>query len=312
MENRLLPGLVMKVVAVAAILGLALLATASPGIWDVWVRGGEPMEPLSRHRLNVLRATLAPLAVATAAFALWQRDARDWRPFQQLIFAVPFAAIIVVVVYKIVFGVADRRYLMFVREDGLVEYGTAIALLIGSAVAARAVTLASDHQTRAFLAAFSLGMLFIAVSEVSFGQRLLGLETPGALRAINRQEEISLHNIPGIEFVVYRIMPHLILIYALLSRWGARRLSGSPLSGELLAVAPVPWYAVGYFVPMSLFSAKQHLLRLDPVFKDQEPAELSMAVGFVLVALQALAILAHPERRAPAKASLGGSRPVGR
>jgi hypothetical protein len=63
---------------------------------------------------------------------------------------------------------------------------------------------------------------------------------------------------------------------------------------------------------MSLFSAKQHLLRLDPVFKDQEPAELSMAVGFVLVALQALAILAHPERRAPAKASLGGSRPVGR
>ena len=34
-------------------------------------------------------------------------------------------------------------------------------------------------------------MLFVALSEISFGQRLLGFETPDALLEINRQQEIS-------------------------------------------------------------------------------------------------------------------------
>ena len=84
----------MKLVAAAAILGLAALVGASPDWWDAFVRDGEPMEPLSCQRLDLLRAALAPLALATAVFALWQRDTRDWRPFQQLVFAAPFAAIL--------------------------------------------------------------------------------------------------------------------------------------------------------------------------------------------------------------------------
>ena len=102
-------------------------------------------------------------------------------------------------------------------------------------------------------------------------------------------------------------MPHVILAYALLSRWGARRLEGTGLSRELLAVAPVPWYAVGYFVPMALFSAKQLIIGKEAIFKDKEPSELVMAMGFVLVAIQALAVLARPERQAPEPAHM---RPV--
>ena len=190
---------------------------------------------------------------------------------------------------------------MFVREDGPVEQATAVAFLAGSVVAARALVFASDRQTRVLLAAFGAGMLFIALSEVNFGQRLLGLETPESLLAVNRQKEISLHNIYGIEFVVYGIMPHVILAYALLSRWGARRLEGTGLSRELLAVAPVPWYAVGYFVPMALFSAKQLIIGKEAIFKDQEPSELVAGMGFVLVAIQALAV-PRPPRTAGARA----------
>jgi hypothetical protein len=260
------------------------------------------MKPQNEVRFNFLRLALAPVCLAVVAFALAHRRTSDWRPLQMLVFALPFAALAVVVAYKVAFGSADRRYLSFVREDGPVEYATVVAFLIGSVVAAAAAVRARDWQARGFLALFGLAMLFVALSEVSFGQRLIGLETPETLLRVNRQKEITVHNIHGIEFVVYRVMPHVILAYALLSRQATRRLEGGLLSRDLLAVAPMPWYSVGYFVPMALFSAKQQIVGPTAVFKDQEPSELFLGIGFLLVAINAWAILAHRGQPAPAAA----------
>jgi hypothetical protein len=44
---------------------------------------------------------------------------------------------------------------------------------------------------------FSAGLLFVAMEEVSWGQWLFGIKPPRAIRAINMQGELNLHNIPA-------------------------------------------------------------------------------------------------------------------
>lgn len=296
----------MRGCALLAAAGLALLALASPDLFDRLVRGGDPMEPLSRERLEFLRLALAPFGLATLVFCLLHRNADSFRPLLQLVFALPLAGIAVVALYKLDFGAADRRYLMFLREDGPVEYATAVVFLLGTVAATRVASLAQHWQTRVFFGLFAGAMLFIALSEISFGQRLIGVETPEALRGVNLQDEITIHNLPGIQFVVYGIMPLLIMGYALFSGRVARWLSSAPagrrLSPELLSVAPVPWYAVSWFAPMTIFCVKALILRGDSVLKDQEPSELAMAVGFLLVAIEAWIVLANSEVRFSGKA----------
>ena len=45
-----------------------------------------------------------------------------------------------------------------------------------------------------FYAAFSAGLLFVAMEEVSWGQWLFGFEPPAAIKAINKKGELNLHN----------------------------------------------------------------------------------------------------------------------
>lgn len=89
-------------------------------------------------------------------------------------------------------------YRFFLREDGPVEWGQFNAFLIaciaGAGVAIRRFKAGYKWQGLLF-AAFALAMLFICGEEVAWGQRLLGLETPEELAEINKQDEITLHNI---------------------------------------------------------------------------------------------------------------------
>jgi hypothetical protein len=314
-NGTLSPSFVMTALAAGAALCLSLLAVLSPDA--LGLLKGEPLEPVSRSRLNFLRAALAPFGLAALGFCVRHRRATTWWPLQALIFAVPFAAVVVVALYKLRFGGWDPRYMTFVREDGPVEYATAVVFLVGSAVAARAALLGRDPQTRICLWLFSAAMLFVALSEVSFGQRIIGIETPEPLAAINSQDEITVHNIFGIDLFLYFVVPHLILAYAIFGPAILARVersgAGRRLSPELLAVARVPWYAVGYFVPMALFSAKQWIdYRAN--FKDQEPSELFLAVGFVLVAINAWLLLRRtdvpqaPERSRSVPPSAGQPR----
>ena len=48
-----------------------------------------------------------------------------------------------------------------------------------------------------FFALFSLGLLFAAMEEVAWGQTFFDFETPRALKGLNRQNELTLHNPPG-------------------------------------------------------------------------------------------------------------------
>ena len=86
----------------------------------------------------------------------------------------------------------------FVVEDGFVEWSTVVVLILTMVVCFRRVVVL--HKERSFLFLFVTSLLgvfcfFGAGEEISWGQRLFGLESPAFFQDNNAQGEIGLHNI---------------------------------------------------------------------------------------------------------------------
>lgn len=86
----------------------------------------------------------------------------------------------------------------YVPEDGLVEWLTVFALLFSSGLMAwRARTLRSRRSGLFLVVTFFAAFVFFfgAGEEISWGQRIFGVETPEWLEENNRQKETNLHNL---------------------------------------------------------------------------------------------------------------------
>jgi hypothetical protein len=112
---------------------------------------------------------------------------------------------------------ASRSLFYFlIQEDGPIEWSQFVGFLgasIGFALAAWRLLVRGDRLGAALLAIGALGIFGIAGEEISWGQRILGLDTPEALTAINHQHEINIHNITA--FPVQRIGNWLQLVLGL-------------------------------------------------------------------------------------------------
>lgn len=85
-------------------------------------------------------------------------------------------------------------------EDSLIEYIGAVALLAGSvAFLLCFLRTRSDERyswiKRAAFLLLAISFFFGAGEEISWGQRLFGVETPDALSEANEQDELNFHNL---------------------------------------------------------------------------------------------------------------------
>jgi hypothetical protein len=121
-------------------------------------------------------------------------------------------------------------------EDGPLEYATAGSFLIAatllSYIAFRQLAQSSprDYRNAAMLIALSGMMFLIGFEEISWGQRILGFETPASLEQINDQGEFTIHNIATDEvirsytfvagillwFLAYLPGPSLMIVFAII------------------------------------------------------------------------------------------------
>ena len=92
---------------------------------------------------------------------------------------------------------------LLTREDGLFEYSTATTFLVASIVTltlfAKSIS-GNDlffFPTRRNIFYLLLGFLFLfgAGEELSWGQRIVGFDTPESIRARNVQEELNIYNL---------------------------------------------------------------------------------------------------------------------
>lgn len=233
-------------------------------------------------------------------FAIGRPNLDQDRWLRLLVAWFPVVFILVVLCIKIY---ARSMYGWLYREDGLIEWGTAVAF-IAAALFAFLLALRLRQDRKNILAILYLGlaagMMLAMLEEISWGQRVVGLETPEFFAEHSTKNEINIHNLKqfplGLAFIVvgfYGSFSRLLLPGRVRRRF--------PLEVSLLT----PRFAIaGYFLPTFLlytyyeyiyytvirplgitirrdYSWQDHFI----IGKDQEAIELLLAIGFTLFVL---------------------------
>jgi hypothetical protein len=86
-------------------------------------------------------------------------------------------------------------YIYFIHEDSVVENSTAIAFALAAVLLIWESWHPGHFLRRCLLIAVAAMAVFIAGEEISWGQRIFGIPTPEAARAVNIQGELNLHNL---------------------------------------------------------------------------------------------------------------------
>ena len=91
---------------------------------------------------------------------------------------------------------SEELYLELLREDGPVEWLTYVCLVGASVLAgAMAIRLRARRDVRLwFFVAFCIGSLLAGLEEISWGQRVFGVESPEFFLQASSQGEINVHN----------------------------------------------------------------------------------------------------------------------
>jgi hypothetical protein len=170
-----------------------------------------------------------------------------------LLFGLMIASLIAVLGFAFL-GFENAFGGIFAAEDSGIEYGTSFFLLVSFVVLARyAVRFyrAGRLLSGAFLTSYALVFLFGGGEEVSWGQRLLGLETPEALREMNVQGELTLHNLAwGDSHIAHTIfgtgLAAITLLYLCVLPFLYRRVAWiARLTDAFTVPAPSPRHAAG-------------------------------------------------------------------
>jgi hypothetical protein len=148
--------------------------------------------------------------------------------------------------------ISPSFYKVLVIEDGPVEYATAVVYFIGSFLGlalARRLNATGSRSWAGFYAVMSISFLFIALEEISWGQRIFHLGTPEFLQERNIQGEIGLHNMSGIRLLLH---PAYIVI-GFVGAFGSLILFRLGVSARLLTRILPPSHLFLYFLPCFLF-----------------------------------------------------------
>jgi len=173
----------------------------------------------------------------------------------------------------------------FVKEDGWIESLSALFLLVSAFILwRRCFFFFKQRNFKAFGLLFGLGFVFLfgAGEEISWGQRIFGLESGDFFKSNNTQDEINFHNLEwqGVKLnkLIFSQLLSIglglyLLVYSGLYRFSARirRLN------DAWAI-PIPhWHQVG-----GLFLAAA-LVMLIPSGKKWELLEFALTLVFLLI-----------------------------
>jgi len=243
---------------------------------------------------------------------------------REVVWTVALFPVLFVVLMAIGKLLTPRLYQLLIAEDRVVEYATFLTFLLAAFVAIRlAIDFLGQHETLFFLS-YSLlaaGLFLIAMEEISWGQRIFGIETPSLLESRNSKGELNFHNIDSFPLHNAFIVVGLYGAFARLLLPG-RVKRNQPMLVDLFT----PPYALFlyFFLPCALYIHYQYLyyrylVPLDLEWKefnsgmhanafvtgkDQEPIELLLSLGFLLF------VVVNRYRYPPSRATrpAGGAR----
>lgn len=174
----------------------------------------------------------------------------------------------------------------FVRlcdEDGLIENLTSLAFLAAGLFFLSHTRKPHFH----FLLIAGLGLLCIVAAgeEISWGQRILGIQTPESIRAVNVQHELNLHNLQWIQGHYRFVMLVILISVCLLLPTLARHLGFVRRNAERWRLPLFPLEGVLTILLAIAFMAVPRLLHVENYRDLDEVGELLVAIGFLCYAI---------------------------
>lgn len=217
-----------------------------------------------------------------------------------LIFLFPITLLLIFLSVKVA---SPDTYILLLQEDSAIEYTQAFFYFLSSIISLLiSIRFLKNELTLhgVLYGILAVGLLFIAIEEISWGQRILDIETPGFFDRHNTQNEISLHNLPGGRYVAYMLFV-LTGLYGTFA-WSFARLfvsSEETKSSHIVNYIVPDWFISSYFFSSLLicifivlkWSAADIGIADSRIWvfvewRDEEAVELFLSIGllsFVLV-----------------------------
>jgi hypothetical protein len=134
--------------------------------------------------------------------------------------------------------------------------------------------------------ALSIGLLFVAIEEISWGQRILNIATPAYLEQHNTQKEISLHNLHIVQSKLHTVYilvgAHGAFAWVFLARFFP--ISKAKCRHVVNYLVPDWFISPYFFFTCFIYMLLEYFYRPYPsgflVWKDQEAVELLLSIGF--------------------------------
>jgi hypothetical protein len=212
-----------------------------------------------------------------------------------VVFFFPLIALFGFTLLKLQF---NRIYGRAIQEDNILEYLQSVFYFVAAVFAALVVRrffVTKRHFLGLLYSILCLAFLFVCLEEVSWGQRLLDFEGTAYIREHNIQNEFSLHNLSLVQ-------PIIKYMYILVSGLGAfawlvvpkrtqakyKSTAGFVIPDRILFFYFFPAFVIYVYLTWLMVSAKLYWIDFRSTFdyfvtwRDQEPAELLLSLGFLL------------------------------
>lgn len=129
----------------------------------------------------------------------------------------------------------DEYWVMLYDEDGVFEYLTAIFFLLAAILFLLTflnVRKVTTNWNKLFLLALVFCCFLVGMEEISWGQRLLGIETPESIKALNHQGETTIHNLVHERFYyeIYSVFTFCCVVFFGFTNTTYKSLFGVPQS----------------------------------------------------------------------------------
>lgn len=139
------------------------------------------------------------------------------------------AALVLAVGFILILTIAGLLYLAaeedvneeIQKEDGILENLTALFFFVAGAIILKAM-LSKDSTARTTLSDYrillillALACVFAALEEISFGQRIVGWDSPEYFEENSSQEETDFHNFEGLD-LVFGVAAMVLILYGVI------------------------------------------------------------------------------------------------
>ena len=201
---------------------------------------------------------------------------------KRLIFSLPISLMLLIMTMKVILGHDSREYIMMNTEGGLIEYGTSLAYILAFVFSIPIANYFLNQKRKwwgILYYLFAFGLLFIALEEISWGQRFLGWQTPDFFLTHNSQKDTTIHNLEWFRHYLHNI-------YILIGFVGS---FGWLIIGKnsLIRYFIPSWFVSIYFLPsLVIFTILEYTDGFGFfILKDQESVELVLSLGFLFLVL---------------------------